>query len=445
MSESIFKVLGCGKQMFMRKIFEDSDLEADTLYDEFLEIIINGGGYQGITDYLAQKLQVNILIENEYFLVLARSYYDTPTFSNTDRRTGIKYWKPQHVDPRIVEYVRLLQSTHQPVTLPELPEYGITSPRMVFPIIIKGEITKYLNIFKENLNREQMRIVRVVMHSLVVLEICRQAQVDLEDRYLKNLIFGLIFDDKGQDHNFYEKENLPGFDLSREAVLTVIQINAALGKRQMEGVLRSIISDLSMNASAVAISEEQAVLLIQSSDGSPLETAVITEYLQALFEALKMTFTNCKIKIGVGRQCYNARDYKVALNESFKALSFTDRKLGSEEGVIYYHSLKLMECLMQPGNEQTLSGFVQSIIGNLYAYGVKNNINLIDTLESYLNHNCCIQSAARELFIHPNSLRYRLEKAGKISGLDLTDNDTKLELQLAIKLYRYQGDLLLEM
>jgi sugar diacid utilization regulator len=435
-------MLGWGKQMFMRKIFEDSDLEADALYDELLEIIINGGGYQGITDYLAQKLQVNILIENEYFLVLARSYYDTPTFSNTERRTGIKYWKPQHVDPRIIEYVRLLQSTHQPVALPELPEYGITSPRMVFPIIIKEEITKYLNIFKENLNREQMRIVRVVLHSLVVLEICRQAQVDLEDRYMKNLIFGLIFDDKDKDNNFYEKENLQGFDMSREAVLTVIQINAALGKRQIEGVLRSIISDLSMNASAVAISDEQAVLLVQSSDGSPLETTVITEYLQALFEALKMTFTNCKIKIGVGRQCYNARDYKVALNEAFKALSFTDRKLGSEEGVIYYHSLKLMECLMQPGNEQTLAVFVRNIIGKLYKYGIENNINLIDTLECYLNHNCCIQSAARELFIHPNSLRYRLEKAGKISGLDLTDNDTRLELQLAIKLYRYQGDFL---
>ena len=320
--------------MFMRKIFEDSDLEADALYDEFLEIIINGGGYQGITDYLAQKLQANILIENEYFLVLARSHYDIPTFSNIERRTGIKYWKPQHVDPRIIEYVRLLQSTHQPVVLPELPEYGITSPRMVFPIVIKDEITKYLNIFKENLNREQMRIVRVALHSLVVLEIRRQAQVDLEDRYMKNLIFGLIFDVKDKNNNFYEKENLQGFDMSREAVLTVIQIKAALGKRQMEGVLRSIISDLSMNANAVAISDEQAVLLVQSSDGSPLETAVITEYLQALFEALKMTFTNCRIKIGVGRQCYNARDYKVALNEAIKALSFTDRKLGSEEGVI---------------------------------------------------------------------------------------------------------------
>lgn len=427
--------------MFMKKIFEDNDFEVvDALYDEFLEIIINGGGFQGVSDYLAQKLQVSILIENEFFLVRARSVYDTPIFSNLKKKAGMKYWKPQRVDPSIIEYVSLLQSTHQPVVLPELPEYGITSPRMVFPVVIKDKITNYLNIFKEDLNRDQERVVRAALHSLVVLELYRQAQVDLEDRNLKNLIFGLISSDKDEDNNFYENKNLPGFDMSREAVLAVIQIKDALGKRQMEEVLRSIISDLGMNASAIAISDEQAVLLLQSSDGSLLETTVITESLQALFEALKMTFKNCEVKIGVGRQCSKTRDYRFALNEASKALSFTGRKSGSEEGVIYYHSLKLMECLMQPGNEQTLSVFVRDILGKLYEYRVANNINLIETLECYLNHNCCIQSAARELFIHPNSLRYRLEKAEKISGLDLTDNDTKLEIQLAIKLYRYQGD-----
>ena len=426
--------------MFMKKMFEDSEFETDALYDEFLEIIINGGGFQGIADCLAQKLQVSILIENEFFHVRARSNYDTPTFSNIKKKPGMKYWKPQRVDPSIIEYVSLLQSTHQPVVLPELPEYGITSPRMVFPVVIKDKITNYLNIFKEDLSREQERIVRAALHSLVVVEIYRQAQVDLEDRNMKNLIFGLISWDKDEDNVFTGNEVLPGFDISREAVLTVIQIKDPLGKRQMEEVLRSIISDLGLNACAIAISDDQALLLLQSFDARPMETAMVKEAIQALFEALKMTFINRIVKIGVGRRCFKTQDYKLALNEALKALTFTGRKYDAEEGVIYYNSLKLMECLLQPANEETLSGFVSNILGKLHEYGAGNNIDLITTLDCYLKHNCCIQSAARELFIHPNSLRYRLEKAEKISGLDLNDNDTKLEVQLAIKLYRYQGD-----
>jgi DNA-binding PucR family transcriptional regulator len=181
---------------------------------------------------------------------------------------------------------------------------------------------------------------------------------------------------------------------------------------------------------------------ILSAEGGTLEPTVVGESLQVIFEGLKMIFAGCNVKIGVGRQCYKPRDYKIAFNEACQALSFATPKQGNEEGVIFYHSLRLMGVLLNPANEQTLPVFVRLILGKLHDYSVAHNINLIESLECYLKHNCCIQSAARELFIHPNTLRYRLEKAEKVSGLDLTDNDTKLELQLAIKLYKYQGELL---
>jgi len=423
-----------------KKLLEAGEFEVDALYDEFLEIIVNGNGYKGIADSLAQKLQASILIEDEFFRVIARSFFNNPTFSNIRKRNRMKYWKPQRVDPRIINYVRLTQSTGRPVELPELPEYGINQSRLVFPIVFKNKIKGYLHVFKKDLNCDQMRVARAALHSLVVLETCRQIQVELEERIKKSLIFGLIFRDKGKDNNIHGEKQILGFDLSRGAVLAVIQIKTGPGQQQIEEVLRSIISDLYLKASATAISDEQAVLLVQPADGGTLESEVLADSLQAIFDALKMIFTDCKVKIGVGRQCFKLRDYKVAFTEACKALSFPCPKPGREEGVIYYHSQGLMGILLQPGNEQTLQVFVRRIIGKLYDYGVEHNINLIESLGCYLDHNCCIQSAARELFIHPNTLRYRLGKAEKITGLDLTDNNTKLEVQLAIKLYRYYGE-----
>jgi len=427
--------------LMARDLLQADDFDVDSLYDEFLQIIIHGGGYKGIADLLAQKLEVSVLIEDEFFFVQARSFFNTSTFSKKQKKNGIKYWKPQYLDPRIIEYVRMLQNTLRPVVIPELPEYGITSARLVFPVVIKNKIKKYLNIFKKDLNWEQMRIARAALHSLAVMETCRYAQVELEDRIMKSLVLGLI-SDKDEASKIHGEKQVLGFDLSREAVFAVVQIKEAPGKWQIEEVLRSIISDLYINASAIAINDEQAVLLVQPSEGYTLESTVVNESLQVIFEGLKMIFSGCKVKIGVGRQCFKPRDYKVAYNEACQALSFTGPKQGSEEGVIYYHSLRLMGVLLHPVNEQTLPVFVRLILGKLHDYSIAHNINLIESLECYLKHNCCIQSAARELFIHPNTLRYRLEKAEKVSGLDLADNDTKLELQLAIKLYRYQGDLL---
>jgi sugar diacid utilization regulator len=427
-----------------KEVHEADDFDVDALYSEFLEVIINGGGYRGIAELLAQKLQASILIEDEFFRVLARFLYDIPTFSNIQKRNGIKYWKPQRVDPKIINYVRLTQSTGRPVELPELPEYGISKPRVVFPIIIKYKFKGALHVFMKDLDRYQMRVTRAALHNLTVLETCRQVQVDLEEEIKKSLILNLIANDKVEGNNIHREKQILGFELSREAVLAVVQIKTAPGIRQIEEVFRSLISDLDINASATAISDERAILLFQSADDSTLETAVINDLFHVIFDALKMIFTECQVKIGVGRRCLKAQDYKIAYNEACKALTFHCSNSGHEEGVVYYHSLNLMEILLQAGNEHTLPVFVRSILGKLNDYGVAHNINMIESLEYYLNDNCCIQSAARKLFIHPNSLRYRLEKAEKISGLDLTDNDTKLEIQLAIKLYRYYGESILK-
>jgi sugar diacid utilization regulator/transcriptional regulator with XRE-family HTH domain len=420
----------------------------DKLYDEFLEIVTSGKSYQGIADLLAEKLQVRILIEDEFFRVLARAHFDKsaskPASLRVQKKDGKKYWKPQHVDPRITNYVRLSQRTARPVELPELPEYGINESRQVFPILINQKIKGHLHIFRKDLDPYQMGIAKAALHSLTVLEACRKVQLDLGDRIRRSLILGLIAKDSDKDNFIHEEKQILGFDLSREVVLAIIQIKNALGARQMEEVLSSIISDLEINACVTALNDGQAVILLQSNNGKTLEPAVIEESLQAIYDAMKMIFTDRRVNIGVGRHCFKPREYRVAFSEAQKALSFTESGPDREEGVHYYHSLGLMGLLQQPGNEQMLPLFARKKLGKLYDYSRKHNAVLIESLGCYLDNNCCTYSAARELFIHPNTMRYRLKKAESIGGLDLTDTDTRLELQLAIKLYRYYGDALFE-
>lgn len=427
------------------KVLNPNDFKVDAFYDNFMEIIVNGRGYQGIADLLAKKLKTSILIEDEFFRVLARSNSNETIYTHTQKREGKKHLKPQRVDPRIINYVHQAQSSGQPIELPELPDYGVTNPRQIFPFVIKNNIKGYLHVFIKELDWDQMRFIKAALHSLTFLVILRYAQVELKDEMRRTLILGLIKDQgKGKDDIIEWEKGILGLDLSREMVLAVIQVKNAPGQQQIEDVLFSIINDIGMNANVIAINDEQAVLLGQSIDGTRLKSAVVSDFLQSIFEALKVTFPECKVKIGVGRECFYPRDYRVAFAEACKVISFSDPKPSAEEGVFYYHSLRLMGILPQPGSDQTLSEFVQRIIGKLYEYGVEHNTNLIDTLECYLEQDCCIQSAARELFIHASTLRYRLEKAEKITGHDLKDKDTKLEIQLAIKLYRYYGETLLK-
>ena len=61
---------------------------------------------------------------------------------------------------------------------------------------------------------------------------------------------------------------------------------------------------------------------------------------------------------------------------------------------------------------------------------------LIDTLTAYFEHGQSLEATARALFVHPNTVRYRLRQAADRTGLSATHPREALTLQLALVLGR---------
>jgi sugar diacid utilization regulator len=61
---------------------------------------------------------------------------------------------------------------------------------------------------------------------------------------------------------------------------------------------------------------------------------------------------------------------------------------------------------------------------------------LIDTLTAYFQPGQSLEATARALFVHPNTVRYRLRQAADLTGLAATDPREALTLQLALVLGR---------
>lgn len=52
---------------------------------------------------------------------------------------------------------------------------------------------------------------------------------------------------------------------------------------------------------------------------------------------------------------------------------------------------------------------------------------------SWFDAGCDVAGAAKELFVHPNTCRYRLKQAGRQLGIDLEDPDERLVLWLHLR------------
>ena len=64
---------------------------------------------------------------------------------------------------------------------------------------------------------------------------------------------------------------------------------------------------------------------------------------------------------------------------------------------------------------------------------------LIDTLSTYFQHGSSIEATARTLFVHPNTVRYRLKQAAEVTGLTPSQPRDAFTLQIALVLGRQSG------
>ena len=84
--------------------------------------------------------------------------------------------------------------------------------------------------------------------------------------------------------------------------------------------------------------------------------------------------------------------------------------------------------LNQPAHE--IRAFAERLLGPLVTDAA--HAELVDTLEAYLRTHGNLNAVARQLYLHRNTVRYRLRRIAKLTGANLDDPDTRLGLQLAI-------------
>ncbi len=87
--------------------------------------------------------------------------------------------------------------------------------------------------------------------------------------------------------------------------------------------------------------------------------------------------------------------------------------------------------------ERALAGDMlakSTLIQRIYRPLAEHSAELLETLGTYLESGRSLETTARELFVHPNTVRYRLKKISEIIGWDATGAREAFILQVAMVL-----------
>ncbi|MFQ5436945.1 MAG: PucR family transcriptional regulator, partial [Anaerolineae bacterium] len=108
--------------------------------------------------------------------------------------------------------------------------------------------------------------------------------------------------------------------------------------------------------------------------------------------------------------------------------------------VVDFNSLGVYRLLGQLDDIPAVRSFTRQVIGPLVQYDQDHRSTLVQTLDAYFNHHGNISQTAENLYIHRNTLLYRLERIQELTGHDLNQANMRLALHLALKFWQLQPD-----
>lgn len=211
-------------------------------------------------------------------------------------------------------------------------------------------------------------------------------------------------------------------------------VAAALGRPDVSTRVAERLRDVAWSARRDGATTVQlhyrANLLLFVSHPAPLETRVVRRWLG---EALAHDSEGDAL--GISRVVKRALDLGQAVRQALGAQGLGSRIRG-RQGPYYYDDLGLYRVLSDLRDRAELQRFYQETLGDLLAYDADHGTELVHTLQVLFDENTNLSQTARALFVHRNTLTYRLQRITEISGYDLNDAETRLALQLALKLHQ---------
>lgn len=175
-----------------------------------------------------------------------------------------------------------------------------------------------------------------------------------------------------------------------------------------------------------------AIMLCQDKD---ISSRTIVNKLKNIKEYMHTTFPELDIRFCVSHTYSDLRDISSAFHETFHLISLTNIEQFHNR-IVSYSKIGVYQLFLSTPKKILLENY-HSIMRPLLEYDAENNSDLLITLRCYLTCDCNIDTTSEKLFIHKNTIRYRLKRIEEIMDCSLKSSETITMLYYCMSIYDY--------
>jgi sugar diacid utilization regulator len=419
---------------------------ADT-HTALTHLVLDDAGMDGILKALRALLDNPVAIENEYFQLLG--YSDDWDHFDKHRRASIEAGgtAPEvFTDPEITVILDALRQNRRAVLIPKLQEIGIEKRRIVAPILAGGDILGYVWVMESLRPFEDHDFVTVEQAALVLaLEMMKQrASYETELRLKADFLDDLLSDEPMNQADLFQRASVLGYNLdSPSLVLVVDSTLASIEKISLEKARylnRQAVMRVQQTVSErypenlVANQSSRILVIVPIRSGGEELDLEISPLAQDIHHRLRRIDPALHTMIGVGNPCGEISEIRTTYRQACRAIDAA-RSLGRVNETIRISDLGIYGLLFREDANDELRAFALESLSPLIDYDRQYNTDLLTTLDRYLTHQGKLAETARNLYIHVNTLRQRLERIEDVLEIDLQEPMVRLNLQLALSIY----------
>jgi purine catabolism regulator len=402
----------------------------EQIYERLLATLVDDAGIEALAAEVAAVARRPTIVLDEYFRVQVAVPDDDATQQiGNDVGATLAAGDPRALGARPAAPFWLASENDSPEAL-------------IVPLRLRGTPAGYLVLGGSgdvtDLDRQVAeRAARVLGIELAKQRAVTEAQLRLQGDFLDDLLSGSY----PSEEAMLARARWMGHDLGRPHVLLAVSLEELADRTSGSQRLQAadlVRTEVLRLAPGALLRERQDRLAVALPRGAPPTSEDALELAERLRRRLASLLTSGHVTVGVGRHHAGIDGLALSFREAEQALAIGRALLGGDRSVHFEH-LGVQRLLFQLRDNPELASFYEDLLGKLQAHDERQGAELVNTLEAFFEcHGNHVRTAQR-LHLHRNTLLYRLDRAKQVLGVDLDDAETRLALQVALKIGRVIG------
>ncbi|MBU8880584.1 helix-turn-helix domain-containing protein [Bacillus sp. FJAT-29790] len=402
-----------------------------------LEKIITMTDINEITDMVSAFLKKPIVIESDQFSLLSYSSYYIDQFDQANQQTIFtKRWPipilEKFMDEGIVEQLKTIP---MPFRVNQIIDIGL-NPRVVVSAKYKDQIFGYIWVQETDriLTDYEFEFLHNVSFHIGKL-LYQKNQLKLKKDEEKDQFYKKIIEKSYLTENQikWEAANIKVIipDAFIINVFTVAQIDEDIFEELTETV--RLFANALNQPSHLITDQLKIIVIIGSTSQDPSR---LSESANELTNTVLSQFKKHTVFAGIGSAYSSILQLSKSYTEALEVITAA-KFIGSPKQPTYeYKRLGVFRYLETISRQQSETSYINEDILILQKKDLESQTNLLTTLEVLLLNNCRLKPTAEQLFIHINTLKYRIKQITDLTAIDLEDFNTRCQLYIDLQLMK---------